>query len=134
MENCSLALSLPEYGSEAMEIARVGSTIDVWSLAVDGKVDLQRLTYRTLPRRVEKVGSFTPKYNTTEQLPSFACESGTYHAFLLSCPQGARKEDCWVDVTSIKEKPIGAWMIPSLGICGLTSITPGLYLVQYQTI
>lgn len=116
MENCSLALRIPEYGSDAMEIARVGSTIDVWSLAVDSKVDLQTLSYRTLPRRADKVGSFTPRYNTTEQLPSFACESGTYHAFLLACPQGARKEDCWVDVTSIKEKPIG------------------LYLVQRQTI
>ena len=108
MENCSLALRIPEFGSEAMEIARVGSTIDVWSLAVDGKVDLQTLSYRTLPRRIDKVGSFTPRYNTTEQLPSFSCESGTYHAFLLTCPQGARKEDCCVDVTSTKEKPIGA--------------------------
>jgi len=116
MENCSLALRIPEYGSEAMEITRIGSTIDVWSLAVDAKVDLRRLSYGTLPRRVDKVGTFTPRYNTTEQLPSFACESGTYHAFLLACPLGARKEDCWVDVTSIKEKPIG------------------LYLAQYQTI
>ncbi|KAH8991445.1 hypothetical protein EDB86DRAFT_3079868 [Lactarius hatsudake] len=111
MENCSLALRIPEYGSDAMEIARVGSTIDVWSLAVDSKVDLQTLSYRTLPPRVDKVGSFTPRYNTTEQLPSFACESGTYHAFLLACPQGARKEDCWVDVTSIKEKPIGLYFV-----------------------
>ncbi|KAH8991481.1 hypothetical protein EDB86DRAFT_1607487 [Lactarius hatsudake] len=116
MENCSLALRIPEYGSDAMEIARVGSTLDVWSLAVDSKVDLRTLSYRTLPRRVDKVGSFAPRYNTTERLPGFACESGTYHAFLLTCPRGARKEDCWVDVTSIKEKPVG------------------LYLVQHQTI
>ncbi|KAF8266924.1 hypothetical protein EI94DRAFT_1802324 [Lactarius quietus] len=116
MENCSLALTIPEYGSEAMEIARVGSTIDVWSLAVDDKVDLQTLSYGTLPPRIGKVGSFTPRYNTTEQLPSFTCESGTYYAFLLACPQGSRKDDCWVDVTSTKEKPIG------------------LYLVQHQTI
>ncbi|KAN0129145.1 hypothetical protein V8E53_013016 [Lactarius tabidus] len=116
MENCSLALRIPEFGSEAMEIARVGSTIDVWSLAVDAKVDLRTLSYRTLPRRIVKVGSFTPKYNMTEQLPSFSCESGTYYAFLLACPQGALRDDCWVDVTNTKEKPIG------------------LYLVQHQTI
>jgi len=78
-----------------MEIARVGSTIDVRSLAVDAKVDLRGLSYRTLPRRIDKVGSFTPRCNTTEQLPSFTCESGTYPTFLLACPQGARKEDCW---------------------------------------
>ena len=108
MENCSLALRIPEYGSEAMEITRVGSTIDVLSLTVDAKVDLRRLSHRTLPRRVDKVGMFTPRYNTTEQLPSFACKSGTYHAFLPACPQGARKEVCLLDVTSTKEKPIGA--------------------------
>ncbi|KAN0129158.1 hypothetical protein V8E53_013029 [Lactarius tabidus] len=116
MENCSLALHIPEFGSDAMEIARVGSTIDVWSLAVGAKVDLQTLSYRTLPRRIDRVGSFTPRYNTTEQLPSFSCESGTYHGFLLACPQGALRDDCWVDVTSTKEKPIG------------------LYLVQRQTV
>jgi len=129
MENCSLALCIPQFGSEAMEIARVGSTIDVWSLAGDAKVDLQMLLYRTLPRRIDKIGSFTPKYNTTEQLPSFTCESRTYYAFLLACPEGARKEDCWVDVTSTK-KPIGAWVISRTGISGLAVITLGLYLVQ----
>ena len=28
LENCSLALHIPEYGSEAIEITRVGSEID----------------------------------------------------------------------------------------------------------
>ncbi|KAN0129149.1 hypothetical protein V8E53_013020 [Lactarius tabidus] len=116
MENCGLVLRILEFGSEAMEIACVGSTIDVWSLAVDAKVELQTLSNRTLPRRIDRVGSFMPRYNTTEQLLNFTCESGTYHASLLACPQGVRKEDCWVDVTSTKEKPIG------------------LYLVQHQTI
>ncbi|KAI0300035.1 hypothetical protein B0F90DRAFT_1726125 [Multifurca ochricompacta] len=116
MENCSLALHIPEYGSETMEIARIGSTIDVWSLAVDSKVDLLEISFRTLPRRVSKIGTFTPRFNTTELLPSFTCQSGTYHAFLLTCPEGARKENCWVDLTSVKEKPVG------------------LYMVQHQTI
>jgi hypothetical protein len=54
MESCSLALHLPEYGSEAMmEITRVGSsTIDVWSLALDDKIDSQGLSYRSFPRRI----------------------------------------------------------------------------------
>jgi hypothetical protein len=107
MENCSLALHIPEYGSESMEIARIGSTVDVWSLAVDSKVDLQKLSYKTLPRRVSKIGTFTPRYNTTELLPSFTCESGTYYAFLLTCPEGAHKESCWIDVTSTKEELVG---------------------------
>ncbi len=109
MENCSLVLRIPEHGSSdgAMEIRHIGSTIDVWSLAVNGKVDLLKLSYNTLPRRIAKVGVFTPRYNATEQLPSFACESGTYYAFLLTCPEGARKEDCWVDMMSTKEELVG---------------------------
>ena len=133
MENCSLVLHFPEYGSEAMmEIRSVESSmIDVWSLALDDKVDLQRLLYRSLPRRIDKVGSFTQTYNTAEQLSSFTCESGTYHGFLWACPQGARKED----VGSTNEKPIGAWIISPLGICSsMRALTPGLYLVQQQTI
>jgi hypothetical protein len=113
MENCSLALRLPARGGSAadgaMEVAHdVGPTaIDVWSLAVNAKVDLLKLSYNELPRRIAKVGQFTARYNATEQLPGFACESGTYHAFLFACPEGARKEDCWVDVTSTKEDLVG---------------------------
>jgi len=76
MGKCSLALHIPEYWSEAMEITRIGSTIDVWSLAVNAKADLRRLSYGTLPRRVDKVGTFTPRYNTTEQLPSSRASRG----------------------------------------------------------
>ncbi|KAF8466073.1 hypothetical protein DFH94DRAFT_781694 [Russula ochroleuca] len=111
MENCSLGLLIPEYDSDdAMEIAHIGTTIDIWSLAVNSKVDLLKLSYNALPRRISQVGSFTPRYNIAEQLPSFACESGTYHAFLLTCPEGAHKEDCWLDVTSTKEELVGVYM------------------------
>jgi hypothetical protein len=107
MENCSLVLRIPDIDSDAMDVARVGSTIDVWTLEVDSKVDLLKLCFKTLPRRVAKVGVFTPRYNTTEKLPSFTCPSGTYHAFLLTCSDGARKEDCSVDVTSTREELVG---------------------------
>ena len=58
MENCSFALHFQEYGSKAvMEMTRVGSSmIDVWSLALDDKVDLKRISCRSLPRRIDKVG------------------------------------------------------------------------------
>jgi hypothetical protein len=119
MENCSLVLRIPpEQGSDdgAMEVAHMdGSTaIDVWSLDVvnAGKIDLLKLSYNVLPRRIAKVGRFTVRYNATEQLPSFACESGTYYAFLFTCPEGARKEDCWVDLTSTKEELVGEYSRP----------------------
>jgi hypothetical protein len=139
MENCSLALRIPaEHGSDgAMEMAHIGSTIDVWSLAVNAKVDLSKLSYGVLPRRSAKVGSFTARYNATEQLPGFACESGTYYAFLFTCPEGARKEDCWVDVTSTKEELVGecqAVIAPAR--CPYVSArhTVGVYMEQRQTI
>jgi len=137
MENCSLVLRIPENGSDgAMDIARIGSTIDVWSLAVNSKVDLFELSYHALPRRIDKVGSFTPRYNVTEQLPSFACESGTYYAFLLTCPEGARKEGCWVDVTGTKEELVGECLAVSLQLVALMSCMPatGLFMEQRQTI
>jgi hypothetical protein len=123
MENCSLVLRIPEHGSDvgAMEMAHMGSTIDVWSLAVNAKVDLSKLSYNVLPRRIAMVGSFTIRYNATEELPSFACESGTYHAFLFTCPKGARKEDCWVDVTSTKEELVGECHAVSLQFGALMS-------------
>ena len=114
MENCSLVLRIPNFDDDsdsvAANIAHIGSlptTIDVWALAVDRKVDLRRLSFNTLPRRVSKVGTFAPRYNTTERLPDFRCDSGTYYAFLLACPEGAGKEDCRVDMTSTKEELIG---------------------------
>ena len=78
-----------------MEITHVGSsTVEVWSLALDDKVDLQGLSYRTLPCCIDKVDSFTPTYNATEQLSSFTCKIGYVSYFLWACPEGARKEDC----------------------------------------
>jgi hypothetical protein len=139
MESCSLVLRIPEYGSDgAMEIAHVGSTIDVWSLGVNSssKVDLLKLSYSTLPRRVSKVGSFTPRYNATERLPSFACESGTYHAFLLTCPEGAGKEDCWVDVISTKEELVGKCRrsVSSRLVAHIRAALVGVFMEQRQTI
>ena len=62
---------------------------------MDRKVDLWRLSFNTLPRRISKIGTFTPRYNNrTERLPGFRCESGTYHAFLQACPRGAAGKDC----------------------------------------
>jgi hypothetical protein len=129
MEDCRLALHIPEYGSESMEITRVGTTIDVWSLAVDfNKVDLRTLSHRTLPDRLSKVGTFTPRYNTTERLPSFTCESGTYHAFLLTCPEGVDRESCWVDVTSTKEKLVGKNRHPPISLIQSSSLLRQVFI------
>ena len=74
IENCSFTLSIPEYGSEAMEIVSIGFATDVWSLAGDAKVDSQRPSYRFLPHHVDEVSSFMSKYNAMEHLQSFSCQ------------------------------------------------------------
>ena len=148
MENCSLALRIPNVDGDESDVVRIGSvstsTIDVWALAVDGKVDLRRLSFNTLPRRTSKIGTFTPRYNTTERLPGFRCESGTYHAFLLACPRGAAKADCRVDMTSIKEELVGEFdsfrvLLPHLSFfffafCVCSVATLGIFMEQRQTI
>jgi hypothetical protein len=71
-------------------------------LAVGAQVDLQRLSDKTLPRRID---------DTTGQLPYLRCKWGTYRAFLLTCRQGAHKEDSWLDVMSTNEKLNGMWIL-----------------------
>lgn len=69
-------------------------------------------SFNTLPRRISKIGTFTPRYNNrTERLPGFRCESGTYHAFLQACPRGAAGKDCRVDVASTNEELVGEFSI-----------------------
>ena len=128
-------------GRMSLRIGSVStSTIDVWALAVDRKVDLQRLSFNTLPRRISKIGTFTPRYNTTERLPGFRCESGTYHAFLLACPRGAAKLDCRVDMTSTKEELVGESILSVffypiyLLLCVCSVATLGIFMEQRQTI
>ena len=53
--------------SKPMKITRIGSEIDVWFLTVAGKVHLRTLSFRTLSRRTDKVGSFMPRYKAMEQ-------------------------------------------------------------------
>ena len=114
----------PSAVHSGIEIAR----IDVWSLAVDNEDDPpQRLSHRTLLHQIKKVGSFTPRYNMMEQLPSFTSEAGTYHAFLMACPHGARKENC-------READ---WFMDNIALGHILSATWLLlqdYLMQHQTI
>lgn len=95
------------YGG--MEIAR----FDVWFAAVGNNVDPQRVSYRTLPHRINEVGTFKPRYNTTQQPLSFTRESGIYHAFLLAYPQGTRKED-------YRE---AGWFMDDLALGHISSVT-----------
>ena len=50
-------------------------------------------------------------------------------AFLMVCPQWLCKENCWIETTSTREKPVIAWIVsPPRHIC-LTAITLGHYFL-----
>ena len=79
-KKCFPDLRISEGGTETVVIARVGSTIDVRSLAAGAKDNLRRFSelYSNLPCLID---------NPMGQLTNFRCESGMYHAFLLACSQ-----------------------------------------------
>lgn len=64
------------------------------------KVDLPKLSF---PRRIDKVGSFTPRYNTTEQLPSSQASWGHIMRSCGPAHKGRARKNYWVDVTNTKE-------------------------------
>ncbi|KAH9053132.1 hypothetical protein EDB87DRAFT_1825804 [Lactarius vividus] len=92
----SLPVNIPEYGSEAMEVVRVawrvGSTIDVYTLAMDAKVNMRGLSYRNPSRCIDKeVGAL--RQSTVQR-------SGAPH----TCRRTVHAR--WVDVTNTKQKSI----------------------------
>ena len=89
----------------------------MWSLTVDVKVDLQELL-----SRIDKVGSFTLRYDATELLLSFTCESGTYHTFLPPACKSAQGE-LLIRRDEHKGETDLSVDILALGICCLMAIT-----------
>ena len=54
-------------------------------------------------------------------------------ASLMVCPQWLCKENCWVEMTSTREKPVIVWIVsPPRHIC-LTAITLGHYFLLTRT-
>ncbi|KAF7316951.1 hypothetical protein HMN09_00429400 [Mycena chlorophos] len=113
MESCSLTISVPPRESDAKdEIVNEPATIDVYTLPVHKKIDMNKLSYATRPLGATFFGSLPVSFNSTHELPAFPCQSGTYIAFEFRCSQPG----CKIDVTGKAEGP------------------SGLYITQYQTI
>jgi hypothetical protein len=116
-----------------MEITRTGSsTIDVWSLevALEDNLDLQRASFKSLLRRVDNVGSFTP---------DIQCNGAAVESHVLSCfPVGLSARGTQAGLLGrrsehkSKANCNGACIISPLSICSLTAITLGLYWVWQQ--
>ncbi|KAI0056951.1 hypothetical protein BV25DRAFT_1920588 [Artomyces pyxidatus] len=117
MENCSLVLTIPpaaENGTDILvsDLREDQARVDVWALSTSKRLDPQTLTWKTCPTRAAHVGMLAASYNETHELPSFACRSGSYQAFELSCAGSG----CGLDITALN---------------GQTAV--GLYMRQYQT-
>jgi len=122
MENCSLTFRTPSPADQASQPATNvtisgfdtpdSAEIDVWLLATDEKVDLNKLSWANKPSRDRQIGTLSLSPGTIAALPGLSCRSGTYLVFELACTA----PDCFVDV-----------VVPIQELLGL-------YLRQYQTI
>lgn len=133
MENCSLSITLPSFDDTAGQITDEPAVIEVWSLPVKGKLDMQKLSYATRPTGGTFFGSLPVSFGETHRLPGYRCLSGSYQSFefkLANCS----KPGCKIDVMGNGDQASGLsfflpWTLP-LNIETL----PGVYMYQYQTV
>ncbi|KAJ3813291.1 hypothetical protein EV368DRAFT_5217, partial [Lentinula lateritia] len=97
MEKCSVALEVPTHNFNGREEASIwgnDTTVDVWLLEGESKIDFQKLSWNTKPGRKSYIGSIQPTYNSKHELSAFPCISGSYLTLEVSCSS----PDCHVDV------------------------------------
>jgi len=115
MENCSLSITVPPLNETEDGITEEPAMLDIWSLPLTKKLDMQKLSWATRPTGGTFFGSLPVSYGETHQLPGYRCLSGTYHTFefkLSTCS----KPGCKID------------------IMGNGDEASGLYMYQYQTV
>ncbi|KAH8981325.1 hypothetical protein EDB92DRAFT_1898035 [Lactarius akahatsu] len=79
LEDCSLTLRIMEYGSEAMEVTRVGFAVGVWSSrgGCQGRRAGELIQAPLRAAELDKVGTWRQgTYSTAERLPSLTRISG----------------------------------------------------------
>jgi hypothetical protein len=99
MEKCSVTLEVPAFNDTYRKASIWGfrnASIDVWALEGTAKLDFRNLSWRTKPRRRRHMGTISPSYNSTYELPEFRCISGTYQSVEVAC--ASETPYCHVDV------------------------------------
>ncbi|KAJ7650620.1 hypothetical protein FB45DRAFT_731042, partial [Roridomyces roridus] len=94
MEDCSLSITVPPLNDTTHDHVDESATIDIWSLPVEGKLDMLKLSWSTRPTGGTFFGSLPVAYGETHRLAPYRCLSGTYHTFEFRCS----KPDCKIDV------------------------------------
>jgi len=112
MENCSLSITVPPRADSEDHISDEPATLDIWSLPVTKKMDMQKLSWATRPTGGTFFGSIPVSFGETHRLPGYHCLSGSYQTFEFRCSTPG----CRIDVMGNGDK------------------ASGLYMYQYQTI
>jgi hypothetical protein len=115
MENCSLAITVPEETNTRDTVASSEgkfAVVDIHQIEVKKRLDLRALSRSRLPPERKYVGSLLVSYGKTAETSVFHCDSRSYQTFEITC----QTPDCHIDVM------------------GMDLGESGVYLRQYQTI
>ncbi|TFK71057.1 hypothetical protein BDN72DRAFT_486683 [Pluteus cervinus] len=85
MENCTFMLLFDE--ATTTDTIRPPMALDAWKLHMDKEITSSQISWDTKPPRDYLVGSITAEAGVTYQLPGFACPSGSYQTFEVTCSQ-----------------------------------------------
>ncbi|KAM5531441.1 hypothetical protein V8D89_014898 [Ganoderma adspersum] len=101
MEDCHLVFTLPPLGfpleDRAFFAMNPASHFDVFRFAAARPLDMKVLSYRTRPKREEKVATLQARLDGDTEIHRFECPRGSLHVFEVACAEG---EECMVDVWS----------------------------------
>ncbi|KAJ6577327.1 hypothetical protein B0H19DRAFT_932476 [Mycena capillaripes] len=128
MENCSLSITVPPRADSDDHISDEPATLDIWSLPVAKKMDMQKLSWATRPTGGTLFGSIPVSFGETHRLPGYHCLSGSYQTFEFRCSTPG----CRIDVMGNGDKASGLSLYCGLSLDSYS--VSGLYMYQYQTI
>ncbi|CDO69750.1 hypothetical protein BN946_scf184697.g22 [Trametes cinnabarina] len=102
MEDCHLVFTLPPLSVPLEKGASIefnpSSRFDVYRLDSERPLDVQKLSYKTRPKVVEKVASgVNPRVDGETLIHRFPCPRASLHVFEVACADGS---DCLVDTWS----------------------------------
>jgi hypothetical protein len=113
MESCSLAVGVPPLNETHGQVMFPPTfTLDVYTLPIQERLNLQAVSYSSLPPTKTLFARLALSEGIIVQTPKFPCRTLSYHTFLLACSH----PDCRLDLIRT------------------TYDESGLFMYQYQTI
>ena len=101
MEDCHLVFNLPKLDVPLEEHASFAmnprSRFDVFRLEAARPIDVQKLSYRTKPKVIEKVATLEAQVDADTLIYRFPCPRSSLHTFEVACAEGS---ECFLDAWS----------------------------------